>query len=216
MSSSMSIGNATTEAMKKQYYTETYPNDHWAVQPYKFEEPKVIGLAYYKGSEYAMYINPTDKRGYRCIIRFINNEDMRSTINRDYAPQEQRGLLLVVELVENVFRQFVPIVQTFKAGNNSHKFDLATRITHIGKPEEPNFLHAHIIGRGDPETEYIAGIKLDGQIPGLNFDMMGKTIGEPGNDKKVKWNDDDMAKAVNYLKVKIEKSKEDEESGLVV
>lgn len=205
------------ETIGKQYYTGTYNSDHWAMQPYVLEDSKVIGLAYYKDSEYAIYTNPIDKRGYRCIVRFISNKDMGSTINRDYSPQEQRGLSLVVELVENAFRNLVPIVQTFKAGNNSHKFDLETRITHIGKAEEPSFLHTHIIGRGDPEAEYIAGIKLDGPIPGLNFDMMGKTLSEPGNDKKVKWNDGDMTKAVYSLKSEIERSKKEyEEAGLIV
>lgn len=205
------------EVVGKQYYTGTYNSDHWAMQPYVLEDSKVIGLACYKNSQYAIYTNPTDKRGYRCIVRFINNNDMGSTINRDYSYQEQRGLSLVVELVENSFRNIVPIVQTFKAGNNSHKFDLETRITHIGKAEEPSFLHTHIIGRGDPEAEFIKGIKLDGPIPGLNFDMMGKTLSELGNDKKVKWNDGDMITAVNSLKLEIEKLKKIyEEEGLTV
>ncbi|MBA3284535.1 MAG: hypothetical protein H0U27_05685 [Nitrosopumilus sp.] len=90
--------------------------------------------------------------------------------------KSKEGLLLVIQMVESAFRQLVPIVQTFKAGNNSHKFDPETRITYIGKAEEPSFLHIHVVGRGDPEAEYIAGIKLDGPIPGLNFDMMGKTM----------------------------------------
>lgn len=213
----MASSMGATEAIKKQFYTGTYQSDHWALQPYKLEDPKVIGLAYYKGSEYAVYSNPTDKRGYRCIVRFISNKDMLSTINRDYSPQEQRGLSLVVELVENAFRRLVPIVQTFKAGNNSHKFDSETFITHIGKAEEPSFLHTHIIGRGDPEAEYVEGIKLDGPVPGLNFDMMGKTMSEPGNDKKVKWKEIDMIKVVNCLKIEIEKSKKEyKEAGLVV
>lgn len=216
MSLQMSFGSAA-ETMKKQYYTGTYSGDHWAMQPYKLEDPKVIALATYKGSEFAVYTNPTDKRGYRCIVRFINNKDMGSTINREYTRQEQRGLSLVVELVETAFRRIVPLVQTFKAGNNSHKFDAQTRTIYIGKAEEPSFLHTHVIGRGDPEAEYIEEIKLDGPVPGLNFDMMGKTISESGNDKKVKWKDVDMAKAVNCLKIEIEKSKKEyEEDGLVV
>lgn len=189
----------------KQYYPGIYPRDHWALQPYRMEDPKVITLANYKDSEYAVYANPTDKRGCRCIVRFINNQDMTSTINREYTHQEQHGLLLVAELVEKAFLQIFPIVQTFKAGNNSHKFDLETRTIHIGKPEEPSFLHLHIIGRGDPEAEYIPGIKLDGPVPGLNFDMMGKTVDEDGNDRKIKWEDGDMVKFVDRLKIEIKK-----------
>src|SRR5689334_4297092 len=133
-----------SETMRKKYYTGTYASDHWALQPYNLKDSKVIGLAYFKDSEYAIYTNPTDKRGYRCIVRFISNKDMGSTINRDYTTHEQRGLSLVVELVEKAFQNIVPIVQTFKAGNNSHKFDLETRTIYIGKAEEPSFLHAHI------------------------------------------------------------------------
>ncbi len=60
-------------------------------------------------------------------------------------------------------------------------------------------------------------LKFDGPIPGLNFDMMGKTMSELGNDKKVKWNDGDMGKVVDCLKIEIEKfKKEYEELGLVV
>lgn len=219
MSLSTDFKGSTTalETMRKQYYAGTYTSDHWALQSYELKDSKVIGLANHRGSEYAIYLNPTDKRGYRCIVRLICNEDMKSAINRDYTAQEQRGMSLVVELVESAFRQVVPIVQTFKAGNNSHKFDSETRMTYIGKAEEPSFLHTHVIGRGDPEAEYIEGIQLDGPVPGLNFDMMGKTMSEPGNDKKVKWKDLDMINAVNCLKIKIEKSKREyEEFGLVV
>lgn len=208
---------SSTGLMRAQYYAGAYPTDHWALQPYTLEDPKVIALANYKGSEYAIYTNPTDKRGYRSIVRFVNHSDMSSTVNRDYTQQEQRGLALVVEMVEGVFRQFAPIVQTFKAGNNSHKFDLETRTTLIGRAEEPSFLHTHIVGRGDPEAGYIEGIPLDGPVAGLNFDMMGKTPSEPGNDKKVKWHESDMAKVVSCFKVGIERAKKDyEESGLVV
>lgn len=186
-----------------QYYQNTCLPDHWALQPYHLDDPKVVGLAYYKGSEYAIYINPTDKRGYRCIVRLISNMDMKSTINRGYTHEEHHGLSLVVGLVENAYRNIVPIVQTFKAGNNAHEFDLKTRTIRIGKAEEPSILHAHVIGRGDPEAEYIEGVRLDGPNPGLNFDMMGKTMNEPGNDKKVPWDKEEMARVVRSLKSKL-------------
>lgn len=208
---------AILKDVRKHYYAGSYPPDHWALQPYELKDPKVIGLANYKGSEYAIYTNPTDKRGYRCIVRLICNADMKSTFNRDYTTQEQRGLSLVMELVERAFLQVVPIVQTFKAGNNSHTFDSETGITSIGHADEPSFLHAHVIGRGDPKGEYLDGVPLDGPIPGLNFDMMAKTVSETGNDKKVMWKDSERTKVVNFLKVEIEKSKREyEELGLVV
>lgn len=142
---------------------------------------------------------------------------MKSTINREYTIQEQRGLSLVVERVERAFLQVVPIAQIFKAGNNSHTFDAETGITYIGNAHEPSFLHTHIIGRGDPKKEYIEGVALEGPTPGLIFDMMAKTVSEPGNDMKVAWKGSEMLKVVNCLKVEIEKTKiDDEESGLVI
>lgn len=200
----------------KAYFTGKYPSDHWAVQPYELKDPKVIALAYYKDAEYAIYMNPTDKRGYRCITRFIKNEDMNSTINRDYTSKERIGLGLAVQLVAEVYSRIVPISQTAVAGNNSHKFDSHTGTTYLGKIEEPSFLHGHIFGRGNPEGCYIDDVKLDGPIPGLNFDMMAKTS-EPGNEAKVKWKSGDMEKVVSRIKMEIEKLKgEFKEQGLVV
>lgn len=114
-----------------------------------------------------------------------------------------------MELVESAFRKIVPIVQAFKAGNYSHQFNSETRVTCIGKAEEPSFLHTHIVGRGDPEFEYVAGVKLDGPVPGLNFDMMGETANQPGNDKKVAWKGEEMATVVHALKIEVEKLKDE-------
>ncbi len=78
-------------------------------------------------------------------------------------------------------------------------------------------MHTHIIGRGNPEAEYIDGIKLDSPVPGLNFDMMAKTANEPGNNAKVKWKNGEMEKAVSYFKIEIEKLKQKyKEDGLTV
>ncbi len=94
--------NVATESMKKEYYGGTYKSEHWAMVTYKLKDPKVVGLANYQGSEYSVFLNHTDKRGYRCIVLFINNQDMGSTLNRDFTLQEQRGLSFVVEMVESV------------------------------------------------------------------------------------------------------------------
>lgn len=201
----------------KIYYEGNYPQDHWAIQPYELNDPKVIALAYYKDAEYAVYMNPTDKRGYRCIARFVKNDDMKSSINRDYSSTERIGLGLIVQLMADVYSRITPISQTAVAGNNSHKFDPQTGFTYLGKAEEPSFLHGHIFGRGNPEGRYIDHVKLDGPVPGLNFDMMAKTSSESGNNAKVKWENGDMEKVVARLKSEIEKIKEEyEESGLIV
>lgn len=205
------------QSTDKIYYNGSYPSEHWATQPYDLNDPKVTALAYYKDAQYAVYMNPTDKRGYRCIARFIKNDDMYSTINRDYSSKERIGLGLIVQLIADVYSRITPISQTAVAGNNSHKFESQNGITYLGKAEEPSFLHGHIFGRGNPDGCYIDDVKLDGPVPGLNFDMMAKTTNEPGNNAKVKWENGDMEKVVARLKIEIEKLKEEyKENGLVV
>ena len=201
---------AVGPSAKTVYYAGEYPSGHWAVQPYRLEDPNVVALARYGNKEYAFYVNPTDRRGYRSIVRFINNDDMTTTINREYSREEHFGLSLVVQLVKQVYRQIqIPIVQTAEAGNNAHKFDSATRITYLGHPKEPSFLHCHIIGRGDPLTEYIDGVTLEGPEPGAEFDM--------SNDTKVKWAEGQMQQVVGRLKSEIESIKQDYEAlGLTV
>jgi len=160
-------------------------------------------------------MNPTDKRGYRCIVRLIKNDDMKSTFNRDYTTQEKIGFGLTIQLVADVYARLLPISQVAIAGNVSQKLDGETGVTLIGGPGEPSLLHAHIFGRGNPEGQYIGNVKLDGPVPGLNFDMMGKTANEPGNNAKVKWAEGEMEAVAKELRVAIENLKiEYEEQGL--
>ncbi len=195
---------ATSESMAS-YYAGEYPLGHEALQPYKVDDPKVIALVYYGEFEYAIYVNPADKRGYRSVVRYINNRTMKEVINRPYTVQERGGLHLILQLVEEAYSNIVPIVQTAIAGNNVHKFDEKTGAIVIGKPDRPSFLHGHVWGRGNPCKCYIEGIPLAGPNPGLIFDMMAKTPGEPGNDKKVPWTRDEMKKVVTFLRGEIER-----------
>jgi hypothetical protein len=201
----------------KEYYAGDYSLDHWSLQPKELNNAQVVALAYFKDAEYAIHMNPTDKRGYRSIVSFIKKDEMLSTLNRDYSTKERIGLGLTLQLVAEAYSRILPISQTSVAGNNAHAFDSQTGITYIGKSTEPSMLHGHVYGRGNPEACYIDDIKLDGPIPGLNFDMMGKTSNEPGNDAKVKWKEGDMEKVAAKLKREIEMIKEEyEEQGLVI
>ena len=186
----------------KKYYSGQYPNDHWALTEFTLDDPKVVAICYIDkidsfSSAYAIYLNPTDSRGYRLIVRYINNHRMQSTFNRPFSTKEQHGLSMVTELVERTLAEIVPIVQVFKAGNNSQ--EMKDGVVCIGTENEPNFLHSHVICRGDPLFEYITGFPLQGPIPGLNFDMMGKTPSQPGNDKKIPWTTIDMKVAKAFL-----------------
>lgn len=198
----------STTANLAKFYSGTYSSNHWALQNYELNDPKVIAHAYYKDCQYAVYTNPTDKRGYRSIVRYIKNDDMQSTINRPFSSTEKIGLGLVVQLVSDAYSKIVPIVQSAVAGNNSHQFNPEQACVYIGTANEPSFLHGHVYGRGDPEKCYIEGVKLDGPAPGANFDMMARTytsVGalEPGNDKKVAWKEGEMAQVVAIIKEKI-------------
>lgn len=198
------------------YYAGTYASDLAALQPYTVDDAKVIALAYYGGLEYAIYVNPADKRGYRSVVRYINNRAMKEVINRPYTVRERAGLHLVLQLVEEAYSTIVPIVQTAIAGNNTHQFDEKTGVTIIGKPDRPSLLHGHVWGRGNPCKQYIEGVPLAGPRPGLNFDMMAKTPGERGNDKKVPWTSDEIEKVVPRLRSEIERLGEGYDLTIVV
>ena len=186
------------------YYAGTYTSDLAALQPYTIDDPKVIALVYYGELEYVICLNPADKRGYRSVVRYINNRNMKSVINRPYTVQERAGLYLILQLVEEAYSTIVPIVQIAIAGNNVHTFEEKTEAIIIGKPDRPSFLHGHVWGRGNPHKLYIEGIALGGPKPGLIFDMMAKTPNEPGNETKVPWASDEMQKVVTCLRSEIE------------
>ncbi len=44
-----------SQSTAKIYYEGEYSSDHWAIQPYKLNDPNVIALAYYRDSQYAVY-----------------------------------------------------------------------------------------------------------------------------------------------------------------
>ncbi len=223
---SINLTSSESPHALKKYFTGAYPEKHWALQPYTLTDPKVIALARYMNSEYALYINPTDKRGYRSLVALIHNGTMASTINRDYSSEERIGLSLVIALMTETYSRIVPIAQNAVVGNNAHAFDTETKTTILGVPHEPSFLHGHIWGRGNPNKQYIAGVALDGPIPGLIFDMRAttwqrNTNGEfelqTGNDKKVQWTEGDMEKVVTHLKKEITKIKKPYEAlGLAI
>ena len=182
----------------------SYPSNHWALQPCTLTDSKMIILTRFEQSDYAVYLHPEDKRGYRSIVRLIDNDQMISTINREYTSIERIGLALTMALVTEAYSRVVPIAQNAVAGNNAHLFDSNTGTIQLGTPQEPVFLHGHVFGRGNPKEKYIDDVQLDGPIPGMIFDMRGQSVHEPGNDKKVHWKSDEINKVVQRLKSEIE------------
>ena len=198
--SSINVGYANVLST---YYKGDYPHDHWALQPYSLASPKVVALAYFHDSEYAIFMNPTDERGYRSIVMLINNKDMHTTFNRDYTSEERIGLGLLTELLAEAYSNITPISQTALMGNNCHHFDSGS--TYLGTAEEPCMLHAHIMGRGNPDVEYVEGVSLHGPVPGVDFLFKSYDPNVPGNDKSVVWKDGEMQKVVLRLRVEIDK-----------
>ena len=98
----------------------------------------------------------------------------------------------------------------FKNDKNSHKFEglesaspkykgqvssqeiepanLAVGTMVIGTEDEPGMLHAHLIGRGNPEHAFAGNLPLGGPKPGEIFNMRGdETEKDLGNRKKTPW-----------------------------
>jgi probable phosphoglycerate mutase len=182
----------------------SYPSGHWALEPYTLMDPKVIALVRFEQLDYAVFLHPEDKRGYRSLVRLINNDQMISTLNREYTSTERIGLALTMALVTEAYTRFVPIAQNSVAGNNAHSFDSKTGTIQLGSSQEPIFLHGHVFGRGNPEEKYVEDVQLDGPMPGVIFDMRAQSPQEPGNDKKVHWKSGEMSKVVRRLKAEIE------------
>lgn len=173
------------------------PINHWSLNKFNLED--VISLSEYKSNTYAIYPNPTDQRCMRLIIRYINNENMKSTFNRYYTNEEETGLFLTTLFFKNLFQTMDLIPQILQCGNNSQYVDENGNIC-IGKKDEPSFLHNHLILRGIINKEYIPGIKLLGPIIGTNFDMMGKTKHQIGNEKKIPWKSDELKLFLSFMK----------------
>lgn len=192
-------GIPLSEAHTARFYSGSYADNHWALEPCRLDDPKMIALGRYGELQYATYINPTDSRGYRCIARLINNSDMHATLNREFSPDEHFGLALITDLVEQTMRTITPLAQSFKLGNNSHQFDPKKQTIQIGHEHEPCFLHSHILGRGNPSVEYIPGVRLGGPPPGIIFDIGGK--GASADEQQLTpWREGDIIYVALHLK----------------
>ncbi|KTD01358.1 hypothetical protein [Fluoribacter gormanii] len=183
------------------FFKYNYPKDHWAIDYTKAGTS--IAHVKLKGKyNYSIILNPTDCRGYRTIIRYLNdsNSDIPSALNRPYTVAEERGLNEVTAMMERVYEKMGLIPQFAQLGNNSHSFDEKTRETIIGNEEEPGMLHLHLWGRGDPEHEFIAGVPLRGPKPGLMFDLIAKSKTEPTNQFAIKWDPKELEIALAAFK----------------
>lgn len=194
--------NDKKSSISLHYLSYQYPKEHWAVDPIK----EGTGIAFFTVNNcyrYVVKLNPSDSRGYRFLVSYIGKTDqpISNSFNRPYQSAEELGLLDVTAIMMAVYyRLNIPIVQCAQAGNNAHSFDSLTKTIHIGNPKEPGMLHMHGIGRGDTTCEYIMGVPLEGPELGVTFDMRGETPDVPGNSKKIKWQKDQLSKALATIK----------------
>lgn len=153
---------------------------------------------------YVAHLNPTDKRGCRSIVRMIDNLDMQSTVNREFDESERIGLKMFSHVIQKAYSKIFPLVQSSEANNNTYWYDTTFDKIVVGTSYEPNFLHEHIWGRGDPNYQYVRGVPLDGPSFGEEFHMKGHTPHIKGNDAKVAWTEAQQKLVVNALRSQIE------------
>lgn len=194
------------------FFKYDYPKDHWAID-YTRAGTSIAHVKVKGKYNYSVILNPTDCRGYRTIIRYLNNNnsDISSALNRPYTVAEERGLNAVTAMMEQVYKNMGLIPQFAQLGNNSQYFDERTREIIIGNEEEPGMLHLHLWGRGDPEHEFIPGVPLRGPIPGLMFDLIAKSKTVPTNQYAIKWDPKELEIALIAFKEELAAYIESEE-----
>lgn len=183
---------------KVTYYEGSYDASHWARCLFSLDDPFSIFHSQYLTHSYEAYLNPTDRRGYRGIVRLVHKADNQSTLNRPYTTTERIGLSLSLLLLSDALNQITPISQTLVLGNNSHAFSPETRLITFGNADEPSILHGHVIGRGDPEAEYVPGVPLGGEEPGKVFQLGAAS--ENTVSVKIRWNEVDASNVSRELR----------------
>lgn len=184
----------------KYYTTDEIPENHWSIQL----DPKFgVGTVTLKnGMSFWIKINPTDKRGYRLIIQFVNEKDMKSTLNRQWTIEETSSLFQVASTFTKLYYDLNLIPQIYYAGNNSMELEKGKSVL-IGK-KEPSMLHVHLLGRGNPDFEYLPGQKLKATFVGEEFNLKG-TGDVAKNEKKVPWEESERIIFKSLLTEFIEK-----------
>lgn len=194
----------TVSSNPDDYSYHQYSDNHWSRRPCQ-DGSCIASIKYHDQYNYIIQLNPTDRRGYRIIIRYLgkNKIGIESSFNRSYSIAEQRGLLEISILMTKIYQQIgLPIVQIADAGNNTQSIDPDNIKIQLGNDQEPSVLHLHMWGRGVQKKEYIEKVKLLGPKLGESFDM---------SNGKISWDYPKLQLAVNAFKsALIEYSKHDE------
>lgn len=101
----------------KQYADTKYESTHWAVRSWSVEDPEFIAFVSFNKVSFLVKANPTDMKGYRYIVVLYKEEDMSSTLNRDYSLKERVALQTVLAIVSQVYEDR-GLISQISAGNN--------------------------------------------------------------------------------------------------
>ena len=139
-------------------------------------------------------VNPTDQRGYRCIVTVTDPQNPRLAFNRVPSPSEQAALSAGLGFMCMLFNSLGLVGQAVIAGNNSHtSLDKGQRML-AGTQKEMSMIHGHVIARGPLGSEAIPGVPWQGPFPGMEFSL---------REGKIKHTDESAFAVVKFLHHKI-------------
>lgn len=123
-----------------------YRLDHWSLEDkVALKKPELIcTIKDEKLGQFELYVNPTDMRCGRLILRYIGEGKVK-TINTRISHAARLRMNEIASSVEEAFVNLGMFPQMAKLGNNSHMLVDGKFVA--GTPKEPSFDHIHIWGR---------------------------------------------------------------------
>jgi hypothetical protein len=188
-----------------------YPANHWAVLsgvestarllPYAVAVLRVR-LPSGATTSVLLYLNPTDARNYRMLMRPLVQSASQLPHNAFATQHHSAALHVATGVVADVFWKATGLyIQTYQLGNNSQSTDpLTGGVALMGNEHEPYFLHIHCVCRGDPSRRYLGDSlpPLRGPPIGSAFPMVSCSDGVSAN---VPWsNSEELASAAGAVR----------------
>ena len=167
----------TSAISKVVSFTGKYAASHWA---YKVD-PNFLLKKYYdvrlpEGVYMVHYLNPSDRNGYRSILKLFSDNEQRleSLWNRMPTADEYAALFSVAPEICQKYSKLGLVPQVFMLGNNSQQCVDGAAV--LGNDKEPFFSHLHFYARGVSTHDYVSGIPLGGNDIGKDVDLRQKTV----------------------------------------
>ena len=139
-----------------------------------------VGKFDFRSHEITVALMPSDRRGYRTHM-FITHPD----IARPYSFREKSSLHTCLGVMSEVYAEMGLLPQTFVSED-------ATR-------SPVKSLTGHVVGRGDPNHEYVKGLRLNGPFIEHAFDLKGDPKKRKQGNACIEWSDADMIKMTDAL-----------------